>query len=61
MTYLVARATGFDNREVFQPLGSATSRVQPEYTQFTGLVDADGNPIHRMASHRPKMGFHSTR
>lgn len=63
MNYLVARASGPNNRDVaFQQLGCATgSQVRPERTQFTGLFDAEGNPIHRRTESKPRLGFHCAR
>jgi hypothetical protein len=60
MSYLVARASGANNSNVsFQQLGATSSEtVQPARTKFTGIVDANGLPIHRQTQARQKMGFH---
>lgn len=59
MSYLVARMGGPNNKDVtFQQLGNATGEaVTPARTKFTGLFDAEGNPIHRPQEARQKMGF----
>jgi hypothetical protein len=63
MDYLVARASGLNNRDItFQQLGcTSKNEVHPERTKFTGLFDVDGNPIHKRAGAPQAMGFHKAR